>query len=140
MTRCVTSSSRETRDLGRSLAQSLVGGDVVALFGDLGSGKTEFVMGVCEQLGARGHVASPTFTLINEYPAENCMVAHMDLYRISSAMELAELGVSEYWAPPFISLIEWADRIEDHLPESCIRVRLEFGPEHSSRVITIGEE
>ena len=77
-----TTSPGETIDLGRSFAFRLRPGDVVALLGDLGTGKTRFVMGVCEALGARGHIASPTFTLINEYPAPFGIVAHIDLYRI----------------------------------------------------------
>jgi tRNA threonylcarbamoyladenosine biosynthesis protein TsaE len=137
MIRHATSSPEETRAVGRQLARTLAPGDVVALFGELGTGKTQLVMGMCEALGAQGHVASPTFTLIREYPAGECTVVHIDLYRITSPGELAELGIREYWSPPFITMIEWADRIEEHLPDPCIRVRLELGREQGDRLITI---
>jgi tRNA threonylcarbamoyladenosine biosynthesis protein TsaE len=132
-----TFSSEETRRLGRELARTLIPGDVVALFGELGTGKTQLVKGVCEQLGAHGHVASPTFTLIREYPAARCTVVHMDLYRITSPGELADLGLSDYWGAPYITMIEWADRLGDHLPDRCLHVHLEFGRGHEERLITI---
>ena len=87
-----TTRRRRPLALGQIVRAELHPGDVVALLGDLGSGKTRFVMGVCDALGARGHVASPTFTLINEYPAPFGAVVHVDMYRIGSRGELRNWG------------------------------------------------
>ncbi|MCK5572059.1 MAG: tRNA (adenosine(37)-N6)-threonylcarbamoyltransferase complex ATPase subunit type 1 TsaE, partial [Bacteroidetes bacterium] len=84
MKQVVSLSPEDTLGLGRDYAARLRPGDVVALMGELGSGKTQFVAGICEGLGVRGHVASPTFTFINEYAAPFGTVAHIDLYRIDS--------------------------------------------------------
>ncbi|MEK9138001.1 MAG: tRNA (adenosine(37)-N6)-threonylcarbamoyltransferase complex ATPase subunit type 1 TsaE [Bacteroidota bacterium] len=132
-------SREETIRLGESLAASLKGGDVVALSGELGTGKTHFINGVCRGLAVRGHVASPTFTFINEYPADVFTVVHIDLYRVSSRRELAELGIEEYFSERFICLIEWAERMTEYLPHSYISVKLAYGDEENDRLIIIDE-
>lgn len=132
-----THSPDETAALGRSFAADLRPGDVVALSGTLGSGKTQFVRGVCEGLGANGHVSSPTFTLINEYPAPFGIVAHVDLYRIRSRKELADLGVDEYFNDRCITCIEWPEEMAGHLPPEAVRVTFEFGERELDRIITI---
>jgi tRNA threonylcarbamoyladenosine biosynthesis protein TsaE len=116
MTQRVTRSAEETVEIGRAFSARLQAGDVVALLGELGSGKTQFVTGVCEGLETSGHVGSPTFTIIHEYPAEHITVVHADLYRIPTRAAVAETGLVEYFRPPFVCLIEWAERILDLLP------------------------
>jgi tRNA threonylcarbamoyladenosine biosynthesis protein TsaE len=96
-----------------------------------------FVCGVCEELGVVGHVGSPTFTLINEYPAPFGMVAHVDLYRIRSHTELAELGIEEYFNDRCITCIEWPEKMAAHLPPGVVRVTLEHGPGEMERIITM---
>jgi tRNA threonylcarbamoyladenosine biosynthesis protein TsaE len=137
MTLYQSHSPEETARLGKQFAVSLRNGNVVALTGDLGTGKTHFIEGVCEGLGVRGHVASPTFTIINEYPSEGCTVVHVDLYRIGSSRELLELGVEEYFGDRFICLIEWAERMVEYLPQSYIQVRLAYGEQDNDRLIEI---
>lgn len=132
-----SSSAEETVRFGRRFASSLRNGDVVALYGELGTGKTHFISGVCNGLGARGHVASPTFTLINEYPAERCTVVHIDLYRINSRPEVAALGVEEYFNEGNICLIEWAERMQEFLPDNTIMVRFAYGEKDDDRVIMV---
>jgi tRNA threonylcarbamoyladenosine biosynthesis protein TsaE len=139
MTSYHSHSAGETVRLGKQFAASLKGGTVVALTGDLGTGKTHFIGGVCEGLGVRGHVASPTFTIINEYPSDGVTVAHIDLYRIESSRELRELGVEEYFGDRFICLIEWAERMAEYLPQSCIRVTLAYGQQENDRLIVIDQ-
>lgn len=113
----MTSSEEETIALGRKFSIDLEPGDVVALYGELGSGKTQFVKGVCAGLGAKEHVTSPTFTLINEYRQHSGIpVFHIDLYRISSFKELRALGIEEYLDDEGVSLIEWAEKAERLLP------------------------
>ena len=137
MTSLQSHSREETMQFGMSFARSLHNGDVVALFGDLGTGKTHFIAGVCRSLGVQGQTASPTFTIINEYPAIGCTVVHIDLFRITSHDEVAELGIEEYFSEQYICLIEWAERMIEYLPESAIRVRLEYGEEDNDRFIVI---
>ncbi len=138
MTETVTTTSPgETIDLGRSFASRLRPGDVVALLGDLGTGKTRFVLGVCEALGARGHVASPTFTLINEYPAPFGAVVHIDMYRIGSRGELRELGIEDYFDDRHVCLIEWAESVLDLLPPRHYRVEITHGAREQERTVEI---
>jgi tRNA threonylcarbamoyladenosine biosynthesis protein TsaE len=133
-----THSAAETAALGASFASSLKPGDVVALYGNLGTGKTQFIMGLCRGLGARGHVSSPTFTLINEYVAPFGTVAHIDMYRIGSRAELAELGIEEYFNPRCVALIEWAESIIDLLPGGHHIVKIDYGSGETDRDISIG--
>lgn len=135
--RVTTASPEETIGLGRSFASRLRPGDVVALLGDLGTGKTRFVLGVCEALGARGHVSSPTFTLINEYPAPFGAVVHIDMYRIGSPGELRELGIEEYFDDRHICLIEWAGSVLHLLPADHYRVEFAHGASERERTVRI---
>jgi tRNA threonylcarbamoyladenosine biosynthesis protein TsaE len=132
-----TRSPEETIRLGKSFAARLRPGDVVAILGDLGTGKTRFVMGVCEALGARGHVASPTFTLINEYPASFGSVVHIDMYRIGSRRELRELGIEEYFDDRHVCLIEWAETVRDLLPPDYYQVEIAHGADEQERTVRI---
>ena len=113
-----TSSPAATEELGGQLARRLVPGDCVALVGELGAGKTVLVRGIAAGLGlADGHlVSSPTFVLVQEYPAR-IPVFHIDLYRLADpAAELAGLGIEEMLANGGVVLIEWADRALEALP------------------------
>lgn len=133
----VTESAEETRTLGRSFAGSLNPGDVVAMVGTLGSGKTQFVSGACEALGVTGHVSSPTFTLINEYAGGRLPVVHIDLYRIRSNRELFDLGIEEYYDGRHVCFIEWADQGVPILPPECYEVTMRHGMADSEREIVI---
>ena len=138
MIRMLSRSAEETENAGREFAGRLAPGDVVALTGPLGSGKTRFVAGVCAALGVAGRVTSPTFTLINEYPAPFGMVAHIDMYRIANRREVAELGIEEYFTDRCICLIEWAEAVMDILPPARFSVTIAHGETESERSITIG--
>lgn len=138
MTVFASHSAGETARCGRSFAANLKPGDVVALSGSLGSGKTHFVKGICEGLGAEGNVSSPTFTIINEYPAPFGTVAHIDLYRIRSLQEVAELGLEEYLTDRCVTLIEWPEMVAGILPPGCIEVTFDYGTGEDDRTIRIG--
>ena len=116
-----------TERLGRALAERLQPGDVVALFGSLGAGKTTLARGILYGLGHRGDVASPTFPIVQTYePPETRLPAwHVDLYRIERADELDELGLDEALEDGVL-LIEWPERLPALWPES-LRLRLEGG-------------
>jgi len=137
MNRTTTHTEAETNALGASFAQSLRRGDVVALFGDLGTGKTHLVQGICKGLGVKEHVASPTFTIVNEYIVGQQSIYHFDFYRIASPAELREIGFEEYVSGNGICLIEWADRVREALPQRRYDIHLAFGNDHYSREITI---
>ncbi len=110
--------------LGETLSQGLQPGDVVAFFGDLGSGKTTMISGVCRGLQVCDQVSSPTFTLINEYQGR-VPVYHFDFYRIRNAHEAWSLGLDEYFGGDGICLIEWSEKIIDLLPLGRIEVHVE---------------
>lgn len=119
-----THSAKETLEFGSLLSKYLRGGDLIALFGDLGSGKTCFTQGVCNGCGIQEPVTSPTFTLINEYSNSNS-IYHFDFYRIGSEDEVYGLGYEEYFYGTGICLIEWADRVLNFLPANRIEIHME---------------
>jgi tRNA threonylcarbamoyladenosine biosynthesis protein TsaE len=123
-----------TNRLGRRLAELLPPGTVVALFGPLGAGKTHFVRAVAEGLGLTypHAVSSPTFVLIQEYPAR-LPVYHFDAYRLSSAGEFLDLGAHEYFQGEGVCLVEWADRVAACLPADHLRITITPTGENSRR-------
>ncbi|MBN2542038.1 tRNA (adenosine(37)-N6)-threonylcarbamoyltransferase complex ATPase subunit type 1 TsaE [bacterium] len=119
----ITNSPEETIDLGIKLGTGLQGGDVVALYGKLGAGKTTFVKGICELLKTEPP-SSPSYVIINNYVGrEN--VFHIDLYRINSDEELYDLGLEEYLYSDSVCLVEWAEKAKSILPEKRIEVYFE---------------
>ncbi len=131
-------SEEETMARAGRFGSRLVPGDVVAIYGGLGAGKTVFVRGICGALGAESRISSPTFTLVHEYPARECTIYHFDFYRIGDASELAGIGFSEYLADPLaVCLIEWADRVEEHLPTDRYDVTMTTGEDPRQRFIDI---
>lgn len=137
-----TQSERETISLARSFGQHLSRGDVVALYGELGSGKTRFVQGVCEAFGVRSHVSSPTFVILNRYEGrdsngEELLVHHFDLYRVTSTDEIYDLGYEEFFSGEGICLIEWADYLGKLLPPQRYDVHLSHGESIDCRRIEI---
>ncbi len=119
-----TKSVEETENLGQRLSQLLQPGDVICLFGDLGSGKTALARGFCSGLGCNDDVTSPTFTIINEY-AGKFPVYHFDLYRLESEEEIFDLGYEEYFFGEGVCLIEWAERALSLYPKERIEIYLE---------------
>jgi tRNA threonylcarbamoyladenosine biosynthesis protein TsaE len=130
-------SVQETIKFGERLGQLLTGGDVLALTGDLGAGKTVLTCGIALGLGIpMDHVSSPTFTLIQEYPGTIPLV-HVDLYRLEGPSEITALGLEEYFTPNSIVLIEWAERFPQILPSDHMALRLEYGEAEDIRLVTL---
>jgi tRNA threonylcarbamoyladenosine biosynthesis protein TsaE len=119
----ISTSPEETKRIAGEFAETLAAGDVVAFFGELGSGKTTFIAGVCEALEVNGDVTSPTFTLIHEYSGR-LPIYHFDFYRIQNANDIWQLGWEDYFYGDGLCLIEWADRIFDFLPPKRIEIHL----------------
>ena len=130
-------SESETIALGKLFSHELVRGDVVALYGNLGAGKTRFIKGICEGLGVRDHIASPTFTIVHEYQSKSFPVYHFDFYRMTSLQEIAALGFEEYLACDGLCLIEWADRAQALLPSHRYDVRMDLEDDPLTRNISI---
>ncbi|MDX1741926.1 MAG: tRNA (adenosine(37)-N6)-threonylcarbamoyltransferase complex ATPase subunit type 1 TsaE [Rhodothermales bacterium] len=123
-----TTSPEETVQLGSTLAGRLKPGSIVALYGDLGSGKTHLTKGICAGLGIDPeHVTSPTFALINEYRGGRMPVYHFDTYRLKNLAEFMALGYEDYFEGDGVCLIEWPEPIESLLPNDVIRIRLKHG-------------
>ncbi len=119
----VSSSPSDTREIAMALGEILEPGDVVALFGDLGAGKTLFCKGVGEALGIPpDRIVSPSFTMVAEHEGR-LKLYHIDAYRLASEREALDIGLDEILAGDGVCLVEWADRIESLLPNGCARVR-----------------
>lgn len=122
---CTTHSEAGTRELGRRVAAVVHPPFAIGLSGTLGAGKTRFVQGLVEGLGGEQlRVTSPTFSLWQTYPCDP-PVHHLDVYRIRDEDEFQELGVDEWFEPPSIVVVEWADRFPDLLPEDSLQLTVE---------------
>ena len=137
-----TFSEKETLALARTFAVRLQRGDVVALLGELGTGKTLFVKGICEAFGAQEHVSSPSFIILNRYEGKDqskreLLIYHLDLYRVKSLDEIYDLGYEEFFYGDGITLIEWAEQLGDLLPSKRHEVHLSYGESDSQRRISI---
>jgi tRNA threonylcarbamoyladenosine biosynthesis protein TsaE len=126
---------KETRAIGRELSLALPENSVIGLSGDLGAGKTEFVKGIAEGLGATDPVTSPTFTLVHEYRSGRLPLFHMDFYRLETEKELDEIGFDDYLREPGICAIEWADRFPDRIPRDAIRVEIEISSRNERLIV-----
>ena len=119
--RCRSSSPEETKTIAASVAATLRPGDVVALSGDLGAGKTCFVQGAAAALGVREQVTSPTFVLVREY-AGAFPILHLDVYRLGNLQELTDLGFEEFLDPSSVIFIEWGDAVGPLLPDELVEI------------------
>ncbi len=125
----VTNSPRETWALGREMGQTAAPGTVYLLEGELGTGKTVFTQGFADGLGIREPVNSPTFTILQIYEGGRLPLYHFDVYRIEEPEEMEEIGYEDYFFGDGVSLIEWASRIEELLPDKSVRIRIVKEPE-----------
>ena len=129
-------SAAETIEWGRQLAAELRPDAVIALGGELGSGKTCLVKGIASGLGVIQDVTSPTFTLIHEYIGGRLPLFHADLYRLDTVQQAQAIGIEDYFNRGGVTVIEWAEKIQPLLPDRTIHVRIEIIDE-SSRSIHI---
>ena len=135
MSEYITHSEQETEDLGARLSSGLPGGTVVAMYGDLGAGKTAFVRGMARGMGLQCRVSSPTFTIVNEYLGQRDLI-HFDMYRLSGADELFEIGWEDYLSRGAVCAVEWSENVEDAFFGDEVRVTIEKLND-SERKITI---
>lgn len=133
--RVTTSSARDTELLGEKLASVLRGKEMIALFGDLGAGKTAFTRGLCSGLAIKDGVCSPTFAIVNAYQGKY-PVYHFDMYRITDPDDLFATGFYDYIGNGVI-IIEWSENIESELEPDCIRIRIEKTDNENERIFDI---
>jgi tRNA threonylcarbamoyladenosine biosynthesis protein TsaE len=131
----VTKSAAETEALGQRIASVLNGREEIALFGDLGAGKTAFTRGVCKGIGIDEGVSSPTFALVNAYQGKY-PVYHFDMYRITSIDDLFAVGFYDY-IDTGILLIEWSENIESELEDDALRIRIQKSDDENERIFQI---
>ena len=133
-----TLNENETIKLGKEIADKLTGGEVIALYGDLGVGKTHLICGIAEGLGFEGETSSPTFSIVNEYIGGRLSLYHFDMYRISGWEDLYSTGFFEYMESGGVVCTEWSENIEGALPENTIRITISRIDESKREIDIIG--
>ena len=123
----IVHSPQQSEKIARQLAEKLNPGDVVALYGELGTGKTFLVKAICRFFKMSQEATSPSFTIINEYFNQRGMyIYHFDFYRLENEAELQNLGLDEFFYADYICMIEWPEKIQNYMPESRWEVYLDF--------------
>lgn len=134
MRKIIIKDENETREFARTLAQDLKKGDIVALVGELGTGKTTLSKYIAEALGVTEPVTSPTFTIVQEYHSGRLPLYHFDVYRIENVEEMYQIGYEEYFYGDGVSIVEWADIIEELIPESGKVIFIDYGEKEGERI------
>jgi tRNA threonylcarbamoyladenosine biosynthesis protein TsaE len=132
----ISNSPAETEAIGRQIAEDLAAGSILALKGELGSGKTLFTQALVAGLESDAVVTSPTFTIVHEYQGGRLPVYHFDFFRLEDRESAARLGLEEYFFGDGVSVIEWADRFQDLIPEQARWISFEIKSERQ-RIITL---
>ena len=124
-----TLSAEETYEIGKEIGKNALPGSVYALIGDLGVGKTVFTQGVAAGLGITEHVNSPTFTILQVYEEGRLPFYHFDVYRIGDPEEMEEIGYEDYFFGEGVCFVEWANLIEELMPENTVAITVEKNPD-----------
>lgn len=124
----------ETKEFGLQLGREAQKGDVIALIGDLGTGKTALTKYIAKGLGIEETITSPTFTIVQEYHDGRMPLYHFDVYRIGDPDEMFELGYEEYFYGDGVCVIEWADVIEDLIPPGAKTIFIQYGKNEGERI------
>ena len=133
MTRIHIANEKDTEKLGENIGQKVQPGTVIALIGDLGTGKTTLTKSIARGLGVTETVTSPTFNIIREYRSGRLPLYHFDVYRIGDPDEMFELGYEEYFYGDGVCVVEWADIIEELLPEDAMVITIDRGASDEER-------
>ncbi len=131
---------QEVEEYGIRLGQTVCPGTIIALTGDLGAGKTTLTKAIAKGLGITETITSPTFTIVKEYQSGRLPLFHFDVYRIGDIDEMYELGYEEYFFGNGVCVVEWADLIEDLIPEEAMWISIAYGEDEGERIYTVREE
>lgn len=135
MREIIIHNEEETRAFGLDLAEKLEPGNVLALIGDLGTGKTTLTKSIAKGLGIESHIVSPTFNIVKEYREGRLPLFHFDVYRLADSDEMLDIGAEEYfYEKGGVCIIEWADIVEDILPEDAMFIYIEHGASENERI------
>ena len=129
-----TQSEAETFLLGRKIGDALIPGQIIVFYGDLGAGKTVLTKGIAASLGIEDTITSPTFTILQEYHDGRMPLYHLDVYRITDPDEMEEVGLDDCLYGNGITVIEWAEMIEEILPENVLKITIDRVPEEGMDV------
>ena len=135
-----SNSAAETAELGQRFAERVKKGTVLALTGELGSGKTQFVKGLVQAIGSQAGVTSPTFTIVHEYTGGRFPIYHFDFFRLENARAAVQLGLDEYFFGEGISVVEWADRFPELIPVDAQWLSFETEAENRRRVTILDKD
>ena len=124
----------DTKKTGIEIGRRVKAGTVIALSGDLGTGKTALTKAVAEGLGVKEVITRPTFNIVKQYETGRLPLYHFDVYRIGDVDEMYELGYEEFFFGSGVSIVEWADLIEDIIPEDAVRIEIEYGEKEGERI------
>lgn len=131
----ISNSEKETLSFGKKLGRSLKGGEIIALSGDLGAGKTKLSQGIALGLEVKKTVNSPTFVIAKKYPGRKTLI-HIDAYRLNSASDLINIGWEDFINPDTVILIEWPERIKKILPAKTIWIKIKSQGDDCRKIIT----
>ena len=130
----VMENEEAVRKFGRELGAAAKAGSVIALTGDLGAGKTTLTKVIAEGLGVKEIITSPTFNIIKQYDSGRLPLYHFDVYRITDPDEMYELGYEEYFYGEGVCVVEWADMIDELIPEDAVRIDIGYGEREGERI------
>lgn len=130
-------SEAETRKFGMEIGKAACAGDIIALIGDLGTGKTALTKAIAEGLGITEVITSPTFNIVKEYRSGRIPLFHFDVYRIGDPEEMFLIGYEEYFYGKGLCVVEWADLIEELIPPEATVINIEYGSETGERIYSI---
>ena len=134
MREVIIRNEEDTKAFGYELAESLAPGAVLALIGNLGTGKTTLTKYIAEGLGITEMLTSPTFTIVREYYSGRLPLYHFDVYRLESASELFQIGAEEYFYGNGVCIVDWADQVAEILPDETMCIFIEYGEKEGERI------
>ena len=133
----ISKNEQDTINFATRLAANLKIGDIIVLSGDLGAGKTKFTQGILKYFNLENEISSPTFTIVNEYDSGRLKLNHFDVYRVSDPDEIYAIGFDDYIFSDAVSIIEWANYIEDILPKEYLHIYIEKNLDNGENFRTI---
>ncbi|HSX48738.1 MAG TPA: tRNA (adenosine(37)-N6)-threonylcarbamoyltransferase complex ATPase subunit type 1 TsaE, partial [Candidatus Saccharimonadales bacterium] len=137
----ITKSAKETFEFGRKIGSSLKGGEILALIGELGAGKTTFIQGLAKGMGIENKIVSPTFILMRTYAGDKLNLYHLDLYRLEGDVRthVRELGIEDFWGRNGnVAVVEWADKSKEIFPEKTVWINFEKINEDTRKITVEG--